>query len=160
MHYVFRCLTYAALALLASSCRDVTNVQTGYISDRDSCHSRADYAVGSYGNAGGVSAKERNNMRLQMFCECMKEQDWSVAGCKYAGKDVARATAPTQPTVVVVQAPPAAAAVAAPPPAVAECPAPPKAKNKKKRVKRKPDGTCPAPEDYSQWELDNVLSKP
>ena len=95
-------------------------------------------------------------MASQLFCECMKDHEWGVAGCKY--KDIAKVT-PTpqqQPTIVVVQqAPPAAVAA----PAVAEplaCPAPPKGK---KRAKRRLDGTCPAPEEYSQTELDNVLNK-
>lgn len=153
-----RLIAFACLALLASSCKDITHVQTGYISDRNDCRSRAEYGVSSYSNqSASVSGKERNVLLLQMFCECMKDREWGVAGCKYNAKDVAKA-APVQqqPTVVVVQAPPAAA-VAAPAAAPAECPIPPKSKAKK-RPKRKLDGTCPAPEEAAQSELDNVLN--
>jgi hypothetical protein len=96
-------------------------------------------------------------MLLQLFCECMKEREWNVAGCKYKDKDIAKATpAQQQPTIVVVQAPPAAA-IAAPAP-LAECPLPPKSKSKK-RPKRRLDGTCPAPQEYGQTELDQILNK-
>lgn len=152
-------IALSLLVLCTASCKDITHVQTGYISDHDDCQSRANYGVSSYSSGGGgMSGKERSSMLTQLFCECMKDHEWSVAGCKYKDKDVAKSTpAPQQqqPTIVVVQAPPAAA-VAAAAPEPAPCPAPPKAK---KRLKRRVDGTCPSPEEYSQSELDNVLNK-
>lgn len=145
--------------LAASSCRDITHVQLGYISDRDECHQRAEYGVGSYtANSNAISSKDRGNMLLQLFCECMKEREWSVAGCKFKdASKIAASPAPQQPapTVVVVQqAPPAAAPAAVAEPAA--CPAPPPGK---KRAKRRIDGTCPAPEEYSQKELDQLLNQ-
>jgi hypothetical protein len=161
---LYRNLILASLLLCTASCKDVTHIQDGYISSRNDCHSRAEYGVSHYiGDGGSVSGKDKNNLLLQMFCECMKDQDWSVAGCKLKDKDFAKAAAPTsaqQPTIVVVQAPPPPAAAVAPAPAPAAepaaCPTPPKGK---KRPKRKPSGVCPAPEEYGQTELDKVLNK-
>lgn len=154
-----RLAALATLLLCTSSCKDVTHIQTGYVSDRSDCRSRAEYSASSYAGSTSISGKERSNMLLQLFCECMKDRQWNVAGCKYKEKEKEKDKAPTpqQPTIVVVQAPPAAAAVAAPAPA-AECPIPPKSKTKK-RPKRRIDGTCPAPEEYGQTELDQILNK-
>ncbi len=156
-HFVLSLCTFAALTLCVTSCKDVTHVQVGYISDRDECHSRADYGVSTYSSGGGgLTGKDKSSMLTQLFCECMKEREWSVAGCKYkdtAKTAIAAAPAQQQPTIVVVQAPPAAAVAA---PAQPEaCPIPPKGK---KRPKRRLDGTCPAPEEAAQSELDNVLN--
>lgn len=155
--------TFAVVAALActASCKDVTHIQTGYISDRGDCRSRAEYGTSTYAGSTNFSGKDRSNMLLQLFCECMKDRDWNVAGCKYKDKDVAKA-APVQqqPTIVVVQAPPTATTVAPAPAPMAECPLPPKASKSKKRPKRRIDGTCPAPEEYGQTELDQLLNKP
>ena len=154
--FSFRGCALAALLLCTASCKDVTHIQTGYLSDRGDCRSRAEDGTSTYAGGTSVSGRERSSMLLQLFCECMKDREWNVAGCKYKDKDIAK-TVPVQqqPTIVVVQAP--AAAVAAPAP-VAECPLPPKSKGKK-RPKRKIDGTCPAPEEYGQTELDQLLNK-
>lgn len=138
-----------------SACKEETHIQMGYVSDRDDCYARANYAVGSYTEgAGGISSKDKSTMQTQLFCECMKDHEWSVSGCKFKDKDKSvAAAAPAQqqqPTVVVVQAPPATTPVAAP------CPAP---KPGKKRPKRKANGVCPAPEEYSEQELDRVLNQ-
>lgn len=148
----------AAALLLLSSCKDITAVQTGYISDRDDCRSRAEYGVRTYSNDGTaqLGGKERNNMLLQLFCECMKDSEWSVAGCKY--KDIAKPAAtpvPQQPTVVVVQAPPAAAAAAQPQACVPDV-SPSAGKPRKKNARR---NACPAPEEAMQSELDKVINQ-
>lgn len=152
-----RGFTLVALLLCTASCKDVTHIQTGYLSDRGDCRSRAEDGTSTYAGGTSVSGKERNTMLLQLFCECMKDRAWNVAGCKYKDKDIAKA-APVQqqPTIVVVQAPPAAVVAPAP---VAECPLPPAKSKSKKRPKRKIDGTCPAPEEYGQSELDQILNK-
>jgi len=132
-------------------------VQTGYISDRDDCQARSNNGVKTYASsdAASMSGKELNNMKQQLFCECMKDHEWSVAGCKLTS--VAKAApapapaAPQQPTIVVVQAAPVAAA---PPPPPEACPAPPPGKVRR----RTPNNTCPAPVDASQAELDKVLN--
>lgn len=143
------------LLLLISACKDVTQVQTTYISDHSDCQSRASHSVSSYAEgAGSISSKERASMQQQLFCECMKSYEWNVFGCKFKDKDIAKAPAPTQPTVVVVQAPPAAAAVAAPAPVMQATPI-----AKKVRKKGKSAPICPAPEEYGQQELDRVLNK-
>lgn len=157
---LMRIFAFAALLACTASCKDVTHIQTGYLSDRGDCRSRAEYGTSTYAGSSSVSGKERSSMLLQLFCECMKEREWNVAGCKYKDKDVAKAApAQQQPTIVVVQSPPAAAAVAPAPAPMAECPLPPKASKSKKRPKRRIDGTCPAPEEYGQSELDQLLNK-
>ncbi len=157
---LLRALAFAAALACTASCKDVTHIQTGYISDRGDCRSRAEYSTGTYAGSTSISGKDRSNMLLQLFCECMKERDWNVAGCKFKDTAVAKATpAQQQPTIVVVQAPPAAAAVAPAAAPMAECPLPPKASKSKKRPKRRIDGTCPAPEEYGQTELDQLLNK-
>lgn len=159
---LIRALAFAAAIACTTSCKDVTHIQTGYISDRGDCRSRAEYGTSTYAGSSNISGKDRSNMLLQLFCECMKERDWNVAGCKFKDTAVAKAApAPQQPTIVVVQSPPAAAAVAPAPVAapMAECPLPPKASKSKKRPKRRLDGTCPAPEEYGQTELDQLLNK-
>ncbi len=114
-------LVLLCLALCAAGCRDITSVQLGYISDRDKCRARSEENMAVYAQPTSypMSEKDKNSTLLVLFCECMKERDWKVAGCpkpKEKDKDVAAkpVNQPNAPTVVIVQAPPAATA---PPPA-------------------------------------------
>jgi hypothetical protein len=96
------------ILLLLGSCKDITHVQTGYVSDRDECRSRSENNVGVYSQPDTypMSDKERGATLLQLFCECMKDRDWKVAGCPKPPVAVAAAPAPAAaPTVVVVQSP-------------------------------------------------------
>lgn len=141
------------LCLLLVGCKNITHVQTGYVADRDECRGRSEGGVGNYSTpeSYNLSDKERNTALLQLFCECMKEKDWKVAGCP---KPVVVAAAPAaaQPTVVVVQQQPTGQpaympAPYEPMPAAAQ-PIPHKGVGKKKKACTVPS-VCPAPTDYS-----------
>ena len=144
-------LCLAGLFLLAA-CKDITHVQTGYISDRDECRGNAENNVGVYSQpeAYGLNDREKNTALLQLFCECMKGKDWKVAGCPKPAVAVAAAPAPQQPTVVVVQSPTAQPGFVAEQPqpvySPVAMPVPVKGK-KKKRVCMAPVSVCEAPAD-------------
>ncbi len=136
-------LTCLILVLLNVGCIDITHVQTGYVADRDECRGRSENNVGVYAQpeSYGMSDKDKNVALLQLFCECMKEKDWKVAGCPKPVAPVQVAGAPQQPTVVAM--------MAEPEPAPAAAPAPMQGKKRKKAVCNPPN-TCPAPTiDYS-----------
>jgi hypothetical protein len=135
--------------LLAFGCKDITHVQTGYVADRDECRGRSENSAGVYSQPDSypLNDKERNTALLQLFCECMKEKDWKVAGCPKPPTQIAATPAPAPgPTVVVVQSPagqPAVMPAAGPGPAAA-----PAQGVRKKKACTVPT-TCPAPTDYS-----------
>jgi hypothetical protein len=155
-----------ALLLCVAGCIDITHVQTGYVADRNSCRAQSENGMGVYTGADGypLSDKERNNALLQLFCECMRDKDWKVAGCPKP-VEIVKIPQPTPPpTVVVVQQPAAAAAPAAEPAEEPQsCPAPLPGHKRKHRA---PNGACVAPPDDSApqqtpatQQLDTILQK-
>jgi len=132
--------------LLLVACKDITHVQTGYVADRDECRGKAENNAGVYSQpeSYALSDRERNTALLQLFCECMRDKDWKVAGCPKPPPVVAATPAPA-PTVVVVQSPASQPAMLpAPAPAAGAGPAP-----ARKRAKGycAPPTVCPAPAD-------------
>jgi hypothetical protein len=152
-------LKYSCLFLLAlGACKDITHVQTGYISDRDECRSHSESTAGVYSQPESypLNDKERNTALLQLFCECMKEKDWKVAGCPKPPVVVAATPAPQAPTVVVVQQSPTsqpAYVAQQPAPAPATQPATPIYGAKKKKKACTIPTVCPAPIDNSSSKL-------
>jgi len=146
------CYTCSLSLLFFAACKDITHVQTGYVSDRDECRSHSENNVGVYSQPESypLSDKERNSALLQLFCECMKDKEWKVAGCPKPATTTASTPAPaTAPTVVIVQSPAAQPAVLpAPPPAPPPPATPVKHVAKKKKAVCAPPQTCPAPADY------------
>jgi hypothetical protein len=162
---------WGLLALLAlAGCMDLVQVQRDYVADRNECHaqSEAKQQVYSPPQSYAISAKDKNTVLLQVFCECMKGHEWKVTGCpKTKEKEVAAtppregilpattsaapaapATAPppsSQSTVVVVQAPPASSGAST-------IVVSPTAPAKKKPAARKPDT------DGTQ-QLQDILNK-
>ena len=174
--------------LLLCGCKDITHVQTGYVSDRDDCRSRAESRLSLYNQPDTypISSKEKNNALLALFDECMREDGWNVGK-----KETAHAVPPPvpvpvpvqqqQPTVIVVQSPapaaaaapiivPAAAPIVLPPTAPMPAAAPaacvtgdPLQPVKGKRTRHHGKGampTCQAPADAATSELDKVIDKP
>src|SRR5579871_4587156 len=91
-------ISVGVLSLLPS-CIDITQVQKGYVADRDECRGQAENKMGMYTQPESypINNKERNNALLFLFCECMKEHDWNVVGCKTAKAPAVAAAAPAVP---------------------------------------------------------------
>jgi hypothetical protein len=126
--------------LLTFGCKDITHVQTGYVADRDECRGRSENNVGVYSqpDSYALSDKDKSTALLQLFCECMKEKDWKVAGCPKPPAVVAQTPQPA-PTVVVVQSPTSQPAI------LPESRPAPQSAVKKKKAVCNPPSTCPAP---------------
>lgn len=105
-------LTYLAtstgLVLMLSGCIDSVGLQREYVASRDGCREMAEMKMGLYAQPTGFPAneKEKNQMLLGLFSECMRGQDWAVAKPKDAPprdtpppKDPATQTASNVPPV-------------------------------------------------------------
>lgn len=117
--------------LTVTACEDPLQVQRDYVSARDACSARSESQLGVYisNDSAYATDKDRNTLRIQLFCECMKGHEWNVGGCQKP-KDVAKATPAPAPvpspsssspapsnaptTVIVIQSPPGASS----PPAI------------------------------------------
>lgn len=115
-------ITGMVMALVLAGCSDNTSIQKTFISDRDRCRAKGENFMGIYfplaqGPSYYVNPKDQKTLSNQIYCECMKDSEWTAYGCPKPKKDAD--AAPAKPATPVVPVPAATPVTAVPAPAPA-----------------------------------------
>ncbi len=83
-----KCWPLLVCLMVLPACKDSVGLQREYVASRDGCRELAEMKVGLYTAPSGVpvSERERNQMLLRIFSECMRGKDWAVAKPKEPAK--------------------------------------------------------------------------